>query len=237
MARLAAEWDARLAAVKALAEDASPKRSPPAAMTSTTTPGIASSHRPSPSAISDVDRGERQRSRRRGGDASRRRTLASDWTSRIGLREAANGGHRGRRSVSRGGTSRVSIARVPTRRPHARRLRGGYTPSHASARRPATTALLAPAAQADTRPVNSRPLSDAQAAKRVKHSSWEPRPANRTANRHVLTQAAAHDVPRQERHAVQGARHRPLPRHDRRDHPVGGGQARHRRRRACARSR
>ena len=49
------------------------------------------------------------------------------------------------------------------------------------------TALLAPAAQADTRPVGSPPLSDAQAAKRVKESSWEPRPANRKANRHVLS--------------------------------------------------
>ena len=50
-----------------------------------------------------------------------------------------------------------------------------------------TTALLAPAAQADTRPVNSPPLTDAQAAKRVKHSTWKPRPANRKANRHVLS--------------------------------------------------
>ena len=50
------------------------------------------------------------------------------------------------------------------------------------------TALLAPTATAQTRPVNSPPLSDAQAAKRVKHSSWEPRPANRKANRHVLSQ-------------------------------------------------
>ena len=51
MARLAAEWDARLAAVKALAETAAGE-SPPAWMTNMTTPGIASSHRPSPSAIS-----------------------------------------------------------------------------------------------------------------------------------------------------------------------------------------
>jgi hypothetical protein len=47
-------------------------------------------------------------------------------------------------------------------------------------------ALLAPPALGQTRPVNSRPLSDAAAAKRVEHSSFEPRPGNRTENRHVL---------------------------------------------------
>jgi hypothetical protein len=51
----------------------------------------------------------------------------------------------------------------------------------------ATLALLAPAASASTRPVNSPPLSDTQAAKRVKHSSWEPRPHNARANRTPLT--------------------------------------------------
>jgi hypothetical protein len=48
-------------------------------------------------------------------------------------------------------------------------------------------ALLAPPVAAQTRPVNSRPLSDAQAAKRVQHSTFEPRPGNHTENHHVLT--------------------------------------------------
>jgi hypothetical protein len=50
-------------------------------------------------------------------------------------------------------------------------------------------ALLAPAARADTRPVNSPPLTDTRAAGKVKHSSWEPRPANARANHHVLSKA------------------------------------------------
>ena len=48
-------------------------------------------------------------------------------------------------------------------------------------------ALLAPHAAAQTRPVGSRPLSDAAAAKQVKRSNWEPRPANRDENHRVLT--------------------------------------------------
>ena len=49
------------------------------------------------------------------------------------------------------------------------------------------TALLAPRGPRRRGRSNSPPLTDAQAAKRVKHSSWEPRPGNRKANRHVLT--------------------------------------------------
>jgi hypothetical protein len=51
----------------------------------------------------------------------------------------------------------------------------------------AALALVTPTAAADTRPVNSPPLSDAQAAKRVEQSRWEPRPANARANRTTLT--------------------------------------------------
>jgi soluble lytic murein transglycosylase-like protein len=45
---------------------------------------------------------------------------------------------------------------------------------------------LAPAAQRPTaKPVGWGPLTSRQAAERVERSSWEPRPANRTANRTV----------------------------------------------------
>jgi hypothetical protein len=51
-------------------------------------------------------------------------------------------------------------------------------------------ALLAPAAAgAQTRPVGSPPLSDAQAAARVHRSSFEPRPANARANHDMLSAA------------------------------------------------
>jgi hypothetical protein len=50
-------------------------------------------------------------------------------------------------------------------------------------------ALLAPPAhaKAHTRPPGSKPLSDAAAARHVKHSSWEPRPDNADENRRMLT--------------------------------------------------
>jgi hypothetical protein len=46
-----------------------------------------------------------------------------------------------------------------------------------------TTTTTAPTmSKATTRPVGSAPLSDAEAAARVRRSSWEPRPSNATAN-------------------------------------------------------
>jgi hypothetical protein len=53
----------------------------------------------------------------------------------------------------------------------------------------AAAALPAAAAArgAATRPVGAKPLSDTAAAKRVVRSRWEPRPANRRADRTVLT--------------------------------------------------
>lgn len=41
------------------------------------------------------------------------------------------------------------------------------------------------AGKATTRPVGSLPLSDAEAASRVRRSSWEPRPGNYTPNRRI----------------------------------------------------
>jgi len=47
--------------------------------------------------------------------------------------------------------------------------------------------LLAGPAHAQTRPVGARPLTDEQAAAKVKRSSWEPRRENADENRRVLT--------------------------------------------------
>jgi hypothetical protein len=49
--------------------------------------------------------------------------------------------------------------------------------------------LLAPPAAAATRPVGSKPLTDAQAARHVHRSSFEPRPENARANRRVPSAA------------------------------------------------
>jgi DNA polymerase III delta subunit len=49
--------------------------------------------------------------------------------------------------------------------------------------------LLAGPAHAQTRPVGARPLTDKQAAAKVKRSNWEPRRANADENRHNLTSA------------------------------------------------
>jgi hypothetical protein len=54
---------------------------------------------------------------------------------------------------------------------------------------PAQAAQAAAASDLVTRPKATRPLSDAQAARRVKHSSFEPRPKNRTATHRMPTSA------------------------------------------------
>lgn len=48
-----------------------------------------------------------------------------------------------------------------------------------------TTTTMATSGKATTRPVGSAPLSDSEAAARVRRSSWEPRPENQTPNRRV----------------------------------------------------
>lgn len=50
-------------------------------------------------------------------------------------------------------------------------------------------ALTAPAAQAGTRRVGAKPLSDRAAARLVHRSAWEPRPDNADENRRVPTRA------------------------------------------------
>jgi len=62
-------------------------------------------------------------------------------------------------------------------------------PAPVSSPAPTPTPSAVPPPRATLRPVGSAPLADAEAARRVRRSTWEPRTSNTTANRRVPTSA------------------------------------------------
>ncbi len=194
MSRLAADWDARLAAVKRLAEDAAGS---PDERDELEHEEEEAWDREDPEAVGG---GEDRERRREAGASAPCAFFAGRGSS--ALRELYPGYH-----------PRVTRLLAPPHAPPARRAR----PRRDKTRR--------------------RETAERQSRGRQVSLLLEPPPRQRRREpAHAHGQAAAR-VPPQVQHAVRGARDRPLQGDNRRDHPVGGVQARDRRERDARRGR